>query len=107
MTLSGDYLSLRNIDSVIAYDYPAEPLSARQELLMTLIRSLLDDGLLVVGDIVGGTDAKVEAWNVTIEDALAPLNERVRRPLRRPGSMGVDHMVCPHWGGRFAAETRR
>jgi hypothetical protein len=73
--LLGDSLSLSHIDSVVAYDYPTEPLSARQSRVITAIGSLLADGLLVVGD-PGFSDEPVEPWKLSTEDALALLHER-------------------------------
>ena len=73
--LLGDSLSLSHIDSVVAYDYPTEPLSARQSRVITAIGSLLTDGLLVVGD-PGFSDEPVEPWKLSTEDALALLHER-------------------------------
>ena len=53
----GESLSLSDIDSIIQYDYRAEPLPTRQSRVLTAIKSLLSEGLVVVGEIVGGTDA--------------------------------------------------
>lgn len=74
--LLGDCLSLSHIDSVLASDFPAEPIAARQERLLTTIRSLLADGLLVVGDIVGGTDAEVMPWSSSVDVTMEILRER-------------------------------
>lgn len=72
----GDCISLSHIDSVVAHNYSADPRAARQQLLMNTIQLLLTDGLVVVGDIVGGTDATVEPWKVSLEDAVACLHDR-------------------------------
>jgi hypothetical protein len=71
----GECLPLGHIDSVVAYDHPAEPLAARQSRVMTTIGSLLSEGLVVVGEIVGGTDAYVDPWKVSTEDALIRLRQ--------------------------------
>jgi hypothetical protein len=42
---------------------------------MTTIGSLLSEGLVVVGEIVGGTDAYVDPWKVSTEDALIRLRQ--------------------------------
>ncbi len=68
-------MSLGHIDSVVAYDHPAEPLAARQSRVMTTIGSLLTEGLVVVGEIVGGTDAYVDSWKLSTEDALIRLHQ--------------------------------
>jgi hypothetical protein len=69
-------LSLDDLDSVVAHDYSAEPRAARQELVMTTIRSLLADGLAVVGEIVGASDERVEPWKLSVDEAMARLHER-------------------------------
>jgi hypothetical protein len=74
--LLGDCLSLGHIDSELAYDFPAAPLAARQERLLTAVRSLLADGLLVVGDIVGGTDPDVMPWSSSVDVTMEILRER-------------------------------
>jgi hypothetical protein len=71
----GEYLSLSHIDSKIQYDYRAEPLSTRQSRVMTAVASLLSEGLVVVGAIVGGTGATVDPWRLSTEEALARLRE--------------------------------
>ena len=71
----GECLPLGHIDSVVAYDHPAEPLAARQSRVMATIGSLLTEGLVVVGEIVGGTDAYVDPWKLPTEDALIRLHQ--------------------------------
>jgi hypothetical protein len=43
---------------------------------LTTIRSLLTDGLLVVGDVVGGTDAEVVPWSNSVDVTMEILRER-------------------------------
>src|SRR4051794_2822316 len=71
----GESLSLSHIDSIIAYDYPTELLSARQSRVITAIKSLIDDGLIVIGD-PGFAGEPVESWQLPTEEALARLHER-------------------------------
>ena len=71
----GESLSLSDIDSIIAYDYRAEPLSTRQSRVITAIKSLLNDGLIVSGD-PGFAGEPVESWQLPTEEALARLHER-------------------------------
>jgi hypothetical protein len=66
----GDCLPLAHVDSV-ARRMAAESLSARQMLLMGTVRSLIDDGLMVVGDIIGASDERVEPWDMSLDDAMA------------------------------------
>jgi hypothetical protein len=71
----GECLPLGHIDSVAAYDHKIEPLAARQSRVIAAIESLLADGLLVVGDIVGASDEYVDPWQLSTEEALARLRE--------------------------------
>jgi hypothetical protein len=70
----GDCLPLAHIDSV-ARRVEAESLSARQELSIAAVRSLIEDGLMVVGDIVGASDERVEPWNMSLDDAMAQIRD--------------------------------
>jgi hypothetical protein len=71
----GDCLPLAHVDHVVAQHGGADSLSARQNLLESTVRSLLEDGLMVVGDIVGGSDERVEPWDMSLDDAMARLHD--------------------------------
>ncbi|WP_164478783.1 hypothetical protein [Mycolicibacterium stellerae] len=71
----GECLPLGHIDSVVAYDHPADPLATRQTRVITTISSLLAEGLVDIGQIVGGTDAHVDPWKLSTEDALTRLHQ--------------------------------
>ena len=71
----GECLPLGHIDSVVAYDHPDEPLATRQSRVTMTISSLLTEGLVVIGEIVGGTDAYVDPWKLSTEDALGRLHQ--------------------------------
>jgi hypothetical protein len=71
----GESLSLSDIDSIIQYDYRAEPLSTRQSRVVTAIKSLLNDGLIVIGD-PGFAGEPVESWQLPTQEALARLHDR-------------------------------
>jgi hypothetical protein len=66
----GDCLPLAHVDSV-AGRMAADSVSTRQDLLMRTVRGLIDDGLMVVGNIVGASDESVEPWNMSLDDAMA------------------------------------
>jgi hypothetical protein len=71
----GECLSLSHIDSVVSYGNSTEPPAARQSRVIAAIESLLTDGLMVVGEIVGGSDEHVDPWKLPTENALARLRE--------------------------------
>ena len=70
----GECLSLAHVDHVARRMAP-DSLSARQELLKGTVRSLIDDGLMVVGSIVGGSDERVEPWDMSLDDAMARIDD--------------------------------
>ena len=51
------------------------PYLLAKDILMKTVRSLIEDGLLVVGGIVGGSDERVEPWDMSIQDAMARIHE--------------------------------
>lgn len=71
----GNCLSLGHVDSVAEVAFPGAPLAVRQARLMDIIGALLTDGLIVVGDIVGASDERVDPWGVPIEEALKRLHD--------------------------------
>ena len=71
----GECLSLSHIDSYVSYNYSTESLDSRQSRILAAIESLLTDGLLVVGDIVGGSDEHVDPWKLANKEALARLRQ--------------------------------
>lgn len=69
--LNGDCLPLCHFDYV-AGQILAPPSSARQRMLISTIRWLIDEGLIVVGGIVGGSDdERVDPWDLSLDDAMA------------------------------------
>ena len=52
-----------------------DSLPARQALLTSVIRSMIDEGLMVVGGIVGGSDERVDPWDMPLADAMAQIHD--------------------------------
>jgi hypothetical protein len=65
---------MAHVESVINREDLAGTVVARQQLALRTIRSLLDDGLMKIGDILGASDERVVPWDLTIDAAM----ERVR-----------------------------
>ena len=65
---------MAHVESVINREHLAGTVVARQQLALHTIRSLLDDGLMKIGDILGASDERVVPWDLTIDAAM----ERVR-----------------------------
>jgi hypothetical protein len=66
----GECLSVAHVDHVARRVAP-DSLTARQELITGTVRSLIDDGLIVIGNIDGGSDERVEPWDLSLDDAMA------------------------------------
>jgi hypothetical protein len=71
-----DCLPMAHVNSVAARACPDEPKSTRHEVILSVIRSLLEDDLMVVGDIVGASDERVEPWRVSVEEAMATIRDK-------------------------------
>lgn len=70
-----DWVSLAEVDSVITDNHLAETISDKQELALHVIRSLIEDGLMKIGDLMGD-GGRFRAWEVSIEGAIALLRDR-------------------------------
>lgn len=70
-----DCLPMSHVNSVIARVFPGGPTPDRHALILSVIQSLLDAGLMVVGDIVGASDERVEPWDVSIDAAMARITD--------------------------------
>jgi len=91
----GEMLSLSDIDSIIAYDYRAEPLSTRQSRVITAIKSLLNDGLIVSGD-PGFAGEPVESWQLPTEKPwLACTSATSRTTTTSPSGDGAPGSSSP------------
>ncbi len=66
---------MSHIDFAASQNQPDEALAARQSDVVTTIESMLSAGLLVIGDVVGGTEEYVEPWKLSQDDALSRLRE--------------------------------
>ena len=72
----GNCLPLVHVDSVVTRLYSTNSIAARQAQLTATVASLLTEGLVVIGDIIGASDERVEPWKVPLEEAMARLRER-------------------------------
>jgi hypothetical protein len=71
----GDCLPLIHVHSVVKQEAGGS-LPTRQEVLLRTVRSLIGDGLMVVGRI-GGEDVEcVEPWDLSLDDAMARIHQR-------------------------------
>jgi hypothetical protein len=101
----GECLSLSHVDSVVAYDHPEEPLAVRQLRVMTTVEALVTEGLLMIGDIVGGGNDHVNPWKVSTKDALSQMGDLyVTRYDNEPGWGWTVWFALTPEGERVASE---
>lgn len=72
-----DWVSMAEVRGSISRGRLADSASDRQQLMLRTIRSLLQDGLVEVGDIPGPTEPGFLVWPGTLEQVLAGLTERI------------------------------
>ncbi len=56
--------------AVLSDEDLAAPLAVQQDLALRAIRSLLDDGLMQIGDIMGASDERIVPWDLPIDAAM-------------------------------------
>lgn len=69
-----DWVSLAEVYQIVSHFHLAETESERQDLIVRTVRSLLEDGLMQVGELPG-PDGAFAAWE-PIGIAMARLGER-------------------------------
>jgi hypothetical protein len=73
-----DWVPLAEVDSMIIDNHLAETLPARQDLALQTIRSLVEDGLMEIGDLPS-QGSKLVAWDISLHAALARISDRFVR----------------------------
>jgi hypothetical protein len=72
-----DWVSMAEVRGCISRGRLADAASERQQLMLKTIRSLLQDGLIEVGDIPAPGDPGFLVWPGTLEDVMDGLTERI------------------------------
>jgi hypothetical protein len=70
-----DWVPLAEVDSIIIDNHLAENISALQDLALRTIRSLVNDGLMEIGDLPS-EGRKLITWDVPLDEALARISDR-------------------------------
>jgi uncharacterized protein with GYD domain len=73
-----DWVPLVEVKTAIANYHLADTLAAQQDLALRTIRSLVEDGLMEIGDLPG-PDGKFPAWNLQIDAAMERVYDRFIR----------------------------
>ena len=66
-----DYVSMADVLACIANGASADALAPYKQLVVDTVRSLLVDGLAVVGDIPGRDDPGFKPWPGTVDEVMA------------------------------------
>ncbi len=61
---------MAQVTSVTKRHHLADTVEDEQNLVLRTIRSLLDDGLMKIGDILGASDERVVPWDLSIDAAM-------------------------------------
>jgi hypothetical protein len=72
-----DWVSMADVQGRISRRGLAESALERQQLILQTVRSLLEDGLVEVGDIPAPSDPGFLVWPGTIDEVTKRLYERV------------------------------
>src|SRR2546427_5736447 len=98
-----DWVSLAEVQQIITHFQLADTDSERQDLVLRTIRSLLNDGLMQIGDLPG-PDGTFPAWE-PIDVAMDRLRERFVDHYAEPTSWDYSIWLGLTEAGRAAAEA--
>lgn len=66
---------MAHVTSVMARHDLVDTPAAQQELVLRTIRSLLDDGLMEIGDILGASDERIASWDLPPAEAVKRVHD--------------------------------
>jgi hypothetical protein len=72
-----DWVPLAEVNSVVIDNHLANTPRERQHLVLRIIRSLVEDGLMEIGDLPStkGT-SKLDVWDLPLDAAMAQVSDR-------------------------------
>jgi hypothetical protein len=70
-----DWVPLAEIDSRIIDNHITESLAAQQDFALQIIRSLVEEGLMEIGDLPD-RGSKLITWDLPLHDALKRISDR-------------------------------
>ena len=70
-----DWIRLGEIHQEFLFDddTPKRPVAEAQQLTLSMIRELVEEGLFDLGEIVRNTNDGFEAWALSLDDAMAKI----------------------------------
>lgn len=98
-----DWVSMADVRGRITRRRLVETPPERQQLMLRTIRSLLQDGLVEVGDIPGPGDPGFLVWQGTVDEVMEQLTERIVGQWDDPDSWEYATWINLTPAGRAAA----
>jgi hypothetical protein len=71
-----DFVSMADVQACIFNGFLADLSTEQQELVVDTVRSLLEDGLVEVGDIPGRDDPGFKPWPGTVDEVMTQFVDR-------------------------------
>jgi hypothetical protein len=73
-----DWIRLGEVHTAFRFDDHASKRSVAeaQRLTLSMIRELVDEGLFDLGEIVRNTNGGFEAWNLSLDEAMAEIEQK-------------------------------
>ncbi|VAZ79268.1 hypothetical protein [Mycobacterium persicum] len=78
-------LPMAHVMGLILREHLAESLTAQQDVALRTIRSLLDDGLMEIGDILGASDERIVPWDLSIDAVMKRIYDLLVRHYEERG----------------------
>jgi hypothetical protein len=100
-----DWVSLAEVQQIISHFQLADTDKERQDLILRTIRSLLEDGLMQIGELPG-PDGTFPAWE-PIDVAMDRLRERFVNRYNEPASWDYSIWLGLTEAGRGVAKALR
>jgi hypothetical protein len=100
-----DWVSLAEVQQIITHFQLADTESERQDLVLTTIRSLINEGLMQIGELPG-PDGRFPAWE-PVDAAMDRLKERFVDHYDEPASWDYSVWLGLTDAGRPVAERLR
>jgi hypothetical protein len=100
-----DWVSLAEVQQIISHFQLADTDKERQDLTLRIVRSLLEDGLMQIGELPG-PDGTFPAWEPT-DVAMDRLHERFVDHYAEPASWDYSIWLGLTQAGQLVAEKLR
>jgi hypothetical protein len=73
-----DWIRLGEVHTAFLFDnhVPKRSVAEAQQLTLSMIREIVDEGLFDLGEIVDKSHSGFEAWNLSLDEAMAEIEEK-------------------------------